>query len=65
MKMWVPAEIRGIRFSTALMIKIMETKEEEEGKGLNKGQGEAVLEELISIVMKKRIKPMNVINDKE
>jgi len=41
------------------------TEEEEEDEDLDKDQGEAVLEEHVSIVVKKGIRLMNSINAKE
>ena len=64
MKMWVLAETRGMRVSTALMIKTLEIREEEV-EDVDKVQEEDSFVVPISIVMKKVIVPLNSINDKE
>ena len=63
MKMWVLAKTRGMRVSTAPMIKTLEIKEEEV-EDVDKDQEEEASMVPISIAMKV-IVPLNVLNDKE
>ena len=65
MKMWVLVEARRMITSTAFMIKIVVIKEVEDEEDLGQGLEEVVSEELVSIVVKKGIGPMNVHNTKE
>ena len=51
--------------STTLVIKTVVIKEVEDEEDLGQGLEEAVSEELVSIVVKKGIEPMNVHNTKE
>ena len=62
MKMWVLAEIRGMRVSTAPMIKTLEIKEEEV-EDVDKEEEAYVVP--VSIAIKKVIVPLNAFNDKE
>ena len=62
MKMWVLARTRGMRVSTAPMIKTLEIKKEEV-EDVDKEEEASVVP--ISIAMKKVIVPLNVLNDKE
>ena len=62
MKMWVVAGTRGMRFSTAPMIKTLEIREEEVD---DMDKEEEVFVVPISIAMKKFIVPLNALNDKE
>ena len=64
MKMWVLAETRGMRVSTALMIKTLEIREEEV-EDVDKVQEEEAFVVPISIAMKKVIVPLNALKDKE
>ena len=64
MKMWVLAGTRGMRVSTAPIIKTLEIKEEEEDD-VDKGQEEEASVAPVSIAMKKVIVPLNALNDKE
>ena len=64
MKMWVLAETRGMRVSTAPMIKTLEIREEEV-EGIHKDQEEEASMVPIFIAMKKVIVPLNSLNDKE
>ena len=64
MKMWVPTESRGTRVSTTTVIKTLEIKEEEV-EDVDKVQEEEASVVLVSIVMKKVIDSLNVLNDKE
>lgn len=65
MKMWVPTKTRRMIPSTNIVIKKMVIKEEEDEEDLGKDLKEVVLEELVSNVVKKGIRPMNVHNTKE
>ena len=62
MKMRVLAGTRGMRVSTAPMIKILEIKEEEV-EDVEKEEEASVVP--VSIAMKKLIVPLNALNDKE
>ena len=64
-KMWVPAEAKGMTTSTTLMIKTVVIKEVEDEGDMDKDLGEVVSEERVSSVVKKGIEPMNVHNTKE
>ena len=64
MKMWVVAGTRGMRVSTALVIKTLENREEE-AEGMEKDQEEQASMVPIFIAMKKVIMPLNALNDKE
>ena len=64
MMMWVLVEIRGMRVSTAPMIKTLEIREDEAG-GMDKDQKEEASMVPISIAMKKVIVPLNSLNDKK
>ena len=64
MKMWVLVETRGMRVSTAPMIKTLEIREEEV-EDVDKVQEEEASVVPISIAMKKFIVPSNSLNDKE
>lgn len=64
MKMWVPSETKGTRVSTAPMIKILETKEEE-AKEEDKGREEEAFVVHAFTVEKKAIEPMSALNAKE
>ena len=64
LKMWVLAETRGMRVSTALVIKTLEIKEEEV-EDMDKVEEEEAFMVPVSIVMKKVIFPLNALNDKE
>ena len=63
-KMWVLAEARGMRVSTAPMIKTLEIREEEV-EDVDKVQEEEAFVVPISIAMKKVIVPLNARSDKE
>ena len=60
MKMWVLAEIRGMRVSIAPVIRTLEIREEE----VEDVEEEASVAP-VSIAMKKVIVPLNALNDKE
>ena len=62
MKMWVLVETRGMRVSTAPMIKTLEIKEEEV-EDMDKEEEASIVP--ISIVMKKVIMTLNALKDKE
>ena len=64
MKMWVLAETKGMRVSTAPMIKTLEIREDEVEDVDKDQEGEASMVP-ISIVMKKVIMPLNALNNKE
>lgn len=64
-KMWVPAEAKGMTTSTALVIKTVVIKEVEDEGDMDKDLEEVVSEERVSSVVKKGIEPMNVHNTKE
>ena len=64
MKLWVLAGSRGMRVSTAAMIKTWEIREEEV-EDLDKVQEEEASLVPIFIAMKKVIVPLNALNDKE
>ena len=64
MKMWVLAETKGMRVSTAPVIKTLEIKEEEV-EDVEKDQEERASVAPVSIAMKKVIVPLNALNDKE
>ena len=63
-KMWVLAEIRGTRVSTALVIKTLEIREEEV-EDVDKVQEEEAFVVPIFIAMEKVIVPLNELNTKE
>ena len=63
MKMWILAGSRGMRVSTAPMIKTLEIREEEV-EDMDKVQEEAFVA-LVFIAMKKVIVLLNALNDKE
>ena len=63
-KMWVLAETRGMRVSTAPMIKTLEIREDE-AEDMDKDQEEEASMVPVSIAMKKVIVPLNDRNDKE
>ena len=63
-KMWVPAETREMRVSTAPVIKTLEIREEEV-EDVDKVQEEGASMVPISIAMKKFIMPLNALNDQE
>ena len=62
MKMWVLAETRGMRVSTAPVIKTLEIRDEEV-EDVDKEEEASVVP--VSIAMKKVIMPLNSLNDKE
>ncbi len=62
MKMWVPAGTKGIRVSTAPMIKTLEIREEEV-EDMDKEEEAFMVP--IYIPMKKVIMPLNALNFKE
>ena len=64
MKMWVLAKTKGMRISTAPMIKNLEIREEEV-EDVDKDQEEEASVVPIFIAMKKVIVPLNSLNDKE
>lgn len=64
MKMWVPAKTRGMRVSTALVIKNLETKEEEVEDVDTVREEEAFMVHVFTAT-KKAIKPMSALNTKE
>ena len=64
-KMWVPAEAKGMTTPIALMIKTVVIKEVEDKGDMDKDLEEVVSEECVSSVVKKGIEPMNVHNTKE
>ena len=61
-KMWVLAGTRGMRVSTAPVLKTLEIREEEVE---DVGKEEEAFVVPISIAMKKVIMPLNALNDKE
>ena len=63
-KMWVLAETRGMRVSTARTIKTLEIREDEV-EDVDKDQEEEAFVVPISIAMKKVIVPLNALNEKE
>ena len=63
-KMWVLAKTKGMRVSTASMIKNLEIREEEV-EDVDKVQEEKAFMVLIFILMKKIIMPTNSLNAKE
>ena len=64
LKMWVPAETREMRVSTAPVIRTLEIREEEV-EDVDKVQEEEASMIPIFIAMKKVIVPLNALNDKE
>ena len=64
MKMWVLAGTRGMRVSTARMIKTLEIREEEI-EDVDKVHEEEASMVPIFIAMKKVIMPLNALNEKE
>ena len=64
MKMWVLVGTRGMRVSTTPVIKNLEIREEEV-EDVDKVQEEEASVVPISIAMKKVIKPLNALNNKE
>ena len=63
-KMWELAETKGMRVSTAPVIKTLEIREEEE-EDVDKDQKEEAFVVLVFIATKKVITPMNALNAKE
>ena len=64
MKIWVLAGTRGMRVSTAPMIKTLGIREEEV-EDMDKDQEEEASMSPITIAMKKVNVPLNALNDKE
>ena len=62
--MWVLVETKGMRVSTAPMIKTLEIREEEV-EDMDKDQEEEASVVPIFIAMKKVIMPLNALNEKE
>ena len=64
MKMWVLAKTRAMKISTNSMIKTLESREVK-AEDMEKVQEEEAFVVPVSIVMKKVIDSLNVLNDKE